>query len=215
MYAIKVTNTKNLVTTIRGTIYQNENKADTLVFLVPQTYDSVDMANCTMLMRYVTPSGSGRSEEIEMDAEPYNDEYYRYRLKLSTRITAECGKVKLWLTAVGLDNQVTLETGEASIQVQERKNIDDYLSDKDLSKLEQLDAKVTKLEAGKADDLMYDKSSRKLQLTAKGVKIGTAATVPSDDYAGGGSSSGGGDSSDWDDMDGDSDGGGNETWDDM
>lgn len=212
MYAIKMTNDKTLVTTVRGVIYQNEKKADTLVFLIPQKYDDKDMADCTMLMRYVTPSGSGRSEEIEMDAEPYNDDYYRYRLKVTSRMTAEYGIVKLWLTAVGLDNQVVLETGEASIQVRERKDIDDYLSEKDLSTLEKLDAKVTKMEMEKADDMVYDKETRKLQLTAKGVKIGTKATIPADDYAGGGTGSDG--SSDWDDMtDGDADG--NETWEDM
>lgn len=146
-----------------------------------------------------------------MDAEPYNEDYYRYRLKISTRMTAECGTVKLWLTAVSLDNQVTLETGEATITVQERKNINEYLSDADLSKIEQLDRKITQLEADKADDVTYDAETRQLQLTANGVRIGTVQTVPADGYSGGGS-----DESDWGDMDdSDTDDGGDEFWEDM
>lgn len=213
MYAIKMNDTKELITTVRGTIYQNEKRADTLVFLIPKTHEDKDMADCSLLMRYVLPSGSGRSEEIEMDPEPYNEDYYRYRVKLSTRFTSEYGTVKLWLTAVGLDNTVVLESGEATVPVLQRKDISEYLSDKDKSQLEQLDAKVTKLQKEKADNVVYDAETRKLRLTAEGALIGDEVTVPSDDYAGG---TGGGGDSDWGDMDdtGES-GGGEDIWEDM
>lgn len=95
MYAIKMDNNKELITTVRGMIYQNEKRADTLVFLIPRSIEERDLADCSLLLRYVLPSGSGRSEEIEMDPEPYNEDYYRYRLKLSTRFTSEYGIVKL------------------------------------------------------------------------------------------------------------------------
>lgn len=216
MYAIKMDDGKELITTVRGTIYQNEKRADTLVFLIPRTYEERDMADCSLLMRYVLPSGSGRSEEIEMDPEPYNTEYYRYRLKLTTRFTSEFGTVKLWLTAVGLDNQVVLETGEAMVSVLQRKDISEYLSDKDKSQLEQLDEKVAKLQKEKADNVTYDKETRKLRLTADGVHIGDEVTVPADGYSCNGE---GGDGWDdmgegWGDMTG-SGGDGDEYWEDM
>lgn len=216
MYAIKMSDNKELLTTVRGTIYQNEKRADTLVFLIPQVYEEKDMADCSLLLRYVLPSGSGRSEEIEMDPEPYNSEFYRYRLKLSTRFTSEFGKIKLWLTAVGLDNTVILESGEAEVPVLQRKDIDEYLSEKDLSKLDQLDVKVAKLQKEKADNLSYDKETRRLRLTADGAEIGDEVVVPADDYAGGtGDDSGWDDMGDgWDDMDG-SGGSGDEYWEDM
>lgn len=203
---------KELITTVRGTIYQNEKRADTLVFLIPQKYEDRDMADCTMLLRYVLPSGSGRSEEIEMDPEPYDDSYYRYRLKLSTRFTSEDGTITLWLTAVGLDNQVVLETGEASVTVRQRKNIDDYLSDKDKSKIEQLDEKVSQLQKDKADGLTYDKETRKLQLLSGDVTVGNEVTVPADDYSGAGGIGGGGS---WGDMDAPDATEDSETWEDM
>lgn len=149
-----------------------------------------------------------------MDPEPYNEDYYRYRLKLSTRFTAEYGTVKLWLTAVGLDNAVVLESGEATVPVLQRKDISEYLSDKDKSQLEQLDEKVTKLQKEKADSLSYDKETRKLRLTAEGAGIGDEVTVPADDYAGG-SDEGWDDMGEgWGDMDG-SGGTGDEFWEDM
>lgn len=193
MYALKMEDGKELITTVRGTIYQHERNADTLVFLLPQKYEETDMADCTVYMRYVLPSGSGYSETIEMDPIPYNDEYYRYRLKAASRFTKEFGLITLWLTALKHDSEVLLETGDAVVPVLERKNIDEFLSDDDKSKIDLLDEKIAQLQRDKADGLSYDKETRKLQLTADGIAIGEDVTVPSDDY-----SSGSGE--EWEDM---------------
>lgn len=183
MYALKMEDGKELITTVRGTIYQYERNADTLVFLLPQKYEETDMADCTVYMRYVLPSGSGYSETIEMDPIPYNDEYYRYRLKAASRFTKEFGLITLWLTALKHDSEVLLETGDAVVPVLERKNIDEFLSDDDKSKIDLLDEKIAQLQRDKADGLSYDKETRKLQLTADGIAIGEDVTVPSDDYS--------------------------------
>lgn len=183
MYALKMESGKELITTVRGTIYQNEKNADTLVFLLPRKYEETDMASCTVLMRYVLPSGSGRSEEIEMDPVPYNEDYYRYRLKAASRFTKEFGSLVLWLTVVSRDNAVVLETGETTVPVLERKNIDDFMSDADKSKIDLMDEKIAKLQKEKADNLTYDKETRKLQLTADGEVIGNDVTVPADDFS--------------------------------
>lgn len=185
MYALKMEDGKELITTVRGTIYQHERNADTLVFLLPQKYEETDMADCTVYMRYVLPSGSGYSETIEMDPIPYNDEYYRYRLKAASRFTKEFGLITLWLTALKHDSEVLLETGDAVVPVFERKNIDEFLSDDDKSKIDLLDEKIAQLQRDKADGLSYDKETRKLQLTADGIAIGEDVTVPSDDYSSG------------------------------
>lgn len=208
MYALKLEITKELITTVRGTIYQNEKNADTLVFVLPRTYEEVDLADCTVLMRYVTPSGTGQSEEIEMDPIPYSEDYYRYRLKASTKFTKEVGYLTIWLTILSRDNAVVLETGEAKIPVLERKNIDDFMSDADKSKLDLLGEKVDKLQKEKADNLTYNRETRKLQLTADGTAIGNDVTIPSDIPI-----PGSGDSS-WSDMTAPG-GVSNEVWEDM
>ncbi len=185
MYALKMEDGKELITTVRGTIYQYERNADTLVFLLPQKYEETDMADCTVYMRYVLPSGSGYSETIEMDPVPYSEEYYRYRLKAASRFTKEFGMITLWLTALKHDSEVLLETGDAVVPVLERKNIDEFLSDDDKSKIDLMDEKIAQLQRDKADGLSYDKETRKLQLTAAGIAIGEDVTVPSDDYSSG------------------------------
>lgn len=194
MYVIKVCNNKELITTVRGTIYQNENNADTLVFFVPRVYEDRDTQNYSISLWYVTPDGSRRSEEIKMDDEPYNDDYYRYSLSVSSHMTAECGTVKLWLTFADLESQVLVETGEASIRVIARTDKDGESSDQDPGTRDDLEIRVMKLEAGKADGLSYDKSTNELQLTGNGAKIGNAVEILSRGDAGG-------DAIGWDNMD--------------
>ncbi len=171
MYAIKMNNDKSLITTIKATIYQNEKNADTLVFLVPQTYERIDMADSTMLLRYILPNGIGKSEELEMDPEPYKT-YYQYRLKVTTAITSMPGKIELWLSAIDLHDNLIFKSGTAFIEVSPSKDITDYFSGEDMEQLDRLNAKVAILEQNKADNIIYDCDGNYLQLTANGAPIG-------------------------------------------
>lgn len=178
MYAIKMNSDKSLTTTIKATIYQHEKNADTLVFLVPKTYEDIDLANCTMLIRYILPTGIGKSEELEMDPEPYKT-YYQYRLKVTTMITSVPGKIELWLSAIDLQDNLIFKSGTAFIEVSPSKDITDYFSDEDMEQLDKLNAKVALLEQNKADNIIYDSEDNYLQLTANGTPIGNKIDMES------------------------------------
>lgn len=178
MYAIKMNNDKSLTTTIKATIYQHEKNADTLVFLVPTTYDDIDMADCTMLIRYILPNGIGKSEELEMDPEPYKT-YYQYRLKVTTAVTSVPGKIELWLSAIDLQDNVIFKSGTAFIEISPSKDITDYFSGEDMEQLDRLNAKVALLEQNKADNIIYDCDDNYLQLTANGTPIGNKIDMES------------------------------------
>lgn len=186
MYVIKMGNEKELITTVRSTIYQNERRADTLVFLIPRMYENIDFADCTLKMYYVTPSGNIRSETLEMEPEPYNEEYYRYHLRLNTRFTSSTGEIRLWLNGTSVDRQTVLESGETIISVKMRNSTEggESIPEEELSHFEELDAKIATLQASKADGFIYDNNLRKLQLTANGINIGNAVIVPADGYIG-------------------------------
>lgn len=108
---------KSLETTVEAMIYQNEKNADTLVFLLPRLYEEVNLANCIALLRYILPDGTGKSEELEMSPVPYNQNYYRYNLKMNTRLTETAGTIELWLCVLSLYDDVVLKTGTAIIEV--------------------------------------------------------------------------------------------------
>lgn len=177
MYAIKMNEDKSLETTVEATIYQNEKNADTLVFLLPRYYEGENLADCNILLRYLLPDGIGKSEELEMSPLPYNKEYYRYNLKLNTRLTAMPGKLELWLCAINLHDDVVLKTGTATIEIAPVKEITDYLAPEDLNQLDHLTAKVEHLETHKADDLAINEEGNVIQLSANGSVIGQSVEL--------------------------------------
>lgn len=182
MYAIKLTEDKVLETTVFSTIYRGEKDADVLVFLIPKTYGEVSLANCTVLLRYILPNGTGVSEKLAMYPLPYNKEYYQFKLGVDSRFTDKAGDIELWLTVIDMADEVVLKTGSTVVTITPCKEIDDYLPPSSLGQLDQMALKLEKMQKSKADSLTYDKERRALQLTADGVEIGDPVTVPADDY---------------------------------
>lgn len=172
MYVIKMNADKSLQTTIHANIYQGEKNADTLVFLIPKLYGNQNVADCDLLMRYILPSGYGRSEALELALEPYNSDYYRYDLKLDTKLTEFAGDIEIWLSAISLNDNVVFKTGSVELTVLPSKDIADYLDPKSRDQLDKLSEKVSKLEVEKADNIFYDEEDNYLQLSSNGSAIG-------------------------------------------
>lgn len=181
MYAIKMDEDKSLVTTIHSTIYQYEKNADTLVFLLPKSYEEENLADCAVLLRYILPDGTGKSEELEIEPEPYNDRYYRYRLGITSTLTETVGTIELWLDINNMYNNLVLKSGTAFIEITPAKDITDYLSSNDLNQLDHLAAQVEILKLNKADDLSYDSETCQLQLISNGNPIGKPVYISSND----------------------------------
>lgn len=179
MYVIKMNSDKSLITTIKSTIYQYERNADTLVFLIPKFYENENMADCSLLLRYILPNGEGKSEEILMKPEPYNDNYYQYHLQINTGLTSEVGDIELWLSAINMLDNVVLKSGTIYITVEPSKNIQDYLSEESLNQLDRLEAKVYELETQKADNISFNSNDSTIQLTANGTPIGDKIIITS------------------------------------
>ena len=172
MYVIKMNPDKSLITTIKSTIYQYERNTDTLVFLIPKFYEENNMADCMLLIRYILPKGEGRSEELKIEPEPYNDNYYKYHLPIDTKLTTEVGTIELWLTAINMQDNVVLKSETITIDITPSKNIQEYLSEESLNQLDRLEAKVFELESQKADNVMFDSEQSYIHLTANGEPVG-------------------------------------------
>lgn len=101
-----------------------------------------------------------------------------------------------------------LKSSEAEVEILPSKDICDYLNSEDLDRLDQISAQLARLDAGKADNITYDKTTRQLQLSSNNSSIGDSVTVPADDYIGD-------EDSEWEDMSSHSDDSGTEIWEDM
>ena len=173
MYVIKMSsaNDKSLTATIKSNIYQGERNADTLVFLLPMYSEDTNLADCTVLLRYILPGGTGKSEELEMDAESYDD-YYRYRLKVGSKFTKVTGRIELWLSAIDMSNNFIFKSGSVMVEIKPTKNITDYMDEEDLDQLDKLALDVQNLKTEKADGIEYDEENHSLQLTSNNAPVG-------------------------------------------
>lgn len=177
MYAIKMRSDKELETTVHCTIYQGEKNSDALVFLVPREYNGYNIAECTMLLRYILPDGTGRSEKLDMYPLPYNDDYYKFQLSVDSRFTECPGDIELWLSALNFTDEIILKSGTTEVSVTGSKNIVNYLPPEDLDQLDRMAAQIDRLEKNKADNLLYDSEQMALQLTSNGDLIGDPVCI--------------------------------------
>ncbi len=174
MYVIKMEQDKSLLTTISATILQGEAASDVITILLPKQYGEIVMADCTVLARYILPSGTGRSDELSPSPVPYNNELLQYHFPVDSELTVQPGKIELWLTALDFDDGVVFKTGSAFVPVQPSKDIIDYLPPEDLNQLDKLAQQVELLAKTKADNIEYDPVEKTLQLSSGGTSIGDA-----------------------------------------
>jgi len=185
---IRMDSNKNLAISVNTTIYRGETNADLITFLLPAKYGEITLADCAIMLRYISPSGVGRSEPLRYLPEMYKDNL-QFATVANTRLTAEDGNLTVWLTALDFNDNIVLKTGEVAIHIEPSKNIADYMPQEDLDQLDQMAAQIAYLDQVKADDLDYQKDSGTLQLKSNGVLIGSEVVFG----AGGPGSSGGGD----------------------
>ncbi len=176
MYIIKMNDDKSLMTTRKTHIYRGEKDADTITFLLPQTYAGKDLASCRMFVRFVLPSGTGHSEEIAINSEMYKS-YYRYDFNVSSMITYEPGQIEIWLTAIDAENSIILKTGAVNIDVEDHTDIVSSFSEDDSDQLDAIEAELTRLNEEKADNWIYFNDDYELQLLASGHPIGDRLNV--------------------------------------
>ena len=176
---IKMNADKSLVITIPTTIFRGETKAGLITFLVPAEQEGVKLADCAMLMRYILPDGTGKSEPLSYLPEMYKS-YLQFSTVVNTRLTSQEGEITVWLTAIDGDDGVVMKTGETIVEIQPSRDITEYFPEEDLDQLDRLAARVSELEDSKADNILFDKENSTIQLTANGRPIGDVIAIRTD-----------------------------------
>lgn len=192
MYTFLLNKDKSLLATERIKIYQREKLVDKVQFILPQSYEEIDLTNknVSIILKYVDQEGNAQSEFLVKDDELYKDNYVRCELPIDTNITKFAGNITLHLTIIYLDveNQINqvMHSSETILTISPLKDMYVNINDKSL---EILDQKIIELQASieaanilnesidknKADDLSYKDNT--LQLMSNGKKIGTPQTL--------------------------------------
>ncbi len=105
MYTIVMDKYKNLNTTVRTVIFQQESMIDKIQFLIPPMYNGTELKDYTVTLKYVDPNGNFHSEVLTLDEDMYKD-YLRYELPVTTKLTQVSGTLTLRLTLIKFEGGV-------------------------------------------------------------------------------------------------------------
>ena len=200
MYTILLNESNELITSVRERIMQRSKLVDSLHFLVDPTYKGIDMSDFTATMEYVMPV----SREYKTEALVKSDALYKnkleYQLPFDTNLTKEAGKIEVQLTftkvtldADGRSKQYVRKTSPTTITIVPITAWSDVIADNALTALDQrliqVDAMINAanemtnyLDEAKADNIIVDKETNTIQLTANGMPIGDVCEMPTNGH---------------------------------
>lgn len=177
---IKMNEDKSLIVTVETTIYRGETRADLITFLVPSQYEGINLADCSMTLRYLLPDGTGKMEPLAALPEKYKT-YLQFSTIVNTRLTSQVGSITVWLTAIDDINGTVLKTGECIVRISDSIDMDDHLPQEDIDQIDMLISRVSSLERSKADNLVFHQEDHTIQLTSGGVPVGNRIAISVDD----------------------------------
>lgn len=195
MYTILITDSNELVTTVKNRIMQRSKLVDSLRFLVSPEYNGLDMSTYSVTMEYVLPISREYKTETLIKSDALYKDMLEYKLPIDTNITKEHGKVEIQLTFTKSEmdadgNIITRvrKTSKCSITIIPITAWSDYIVDSDLTALDQ---RLIQLELmanqindltqyafeNKADNIIYNDEENILQLSANGNPIGDQVKI--------------------------------------
>lgn len=195
MYTILVNETNELITSVRERIMQRSKLVDSLHFLVDPIYKGIDMSDFVATLEYVLPvSREYKTETLVKSGELYKEKL-EYKLPLDTSLTAQAGDIEIQLTFTkvvlnpdGSNTQQVRKTSSTTITILPITAWSSIIPDSALSALDQriimtqamLEATnemTNYLDMNKADDIVFDKTSSTIYLTANGKQIGSKISL--------------------------------------
>lgn len=199
LYSILLKEDNNLTVTTKERIMQRSKLVDTLRFVVEPTYKGEDMSLYTVSMEYVLPiSREPHSEILTLNEERLEEGYLVYTVPFDTNLTAEAGKIDIWLTFVYVDMddtgkiiQKVRKTSSCSVDIIPVAAWTNIIPDEALAAIDQrllvVNAQIRAMEdmqnqtaidlSTKADGILYDENTNILQLTSNGSLIGEAVDL--------------------------------------
>lgn len=173
---------------------QRSKLVDNLRFVVEPTYKGQDMSKYTVSMEYVLPiSREPHSDILVLNEERFED-CLVYNVPFDTNLTAEAGKVEMWLTFVYVDMdadgkiiQRVRKTSSCFVDIIPVAAWTNIIPDEALAAIDQrllvVNAQIRAMEdmqnqtaievANKADGLKYNEDTKELQLTSGGKAVDT------------------------------------------
>ena len=195
MFYIKLDDQNDLVITAREPIFRGDNLNRKITFLIPHKVGELDTLASTIYLTYIRADETADVVLLERMEQEYNESYYQYTFPVDCSMTRYPGQLVMFLQIFSgpYQNPSISKSGECYLQVMASTNMDEYISDRNLSLISQMrrymDKKVENTEtvlneridktneavAAKADNIIFNAEDSTLQLVS---------TVPVEDEYG-------------------------------
>lgn len=88
-------------------LFEGEKNIDYLEFLIPSTYNDVNILDCDIKLTYITPDNNEHYLLINnfVQEDTYKD-YLRFVINIDENFTSVVGEVKMYLTFLKFDQKI-------------------------------------------------------------------------------------------------------------
>lgn len=186
MFYIKLDDQNDLVITAREPIFRGDSLNYKIIFLIPHNVGELDTLASTIYLTYIRADETADVVLLERMTQDYNESYYQYTFPVDCSVTRYPGELVMFLQVFSgpYNNPAISKSGECYLQVMASTNMDEYISDRNLSLISQMqsymDGKVEMGEtalnelidktkeavAAKADNIMFNEEDGTIQLVS-------------------------------------------------
>lgn len=186
MLYIKLDEDMCLTITRNEPIYRGDIMNRQIIYLVPLMIGDIDMMTATLYLSYIRADGTADITLLKRLEEKYNERYLQYTLPITATLTRYAGEICTWLQVYAgpPHHPIIAKSSECMLQVIASKNMDEYISDRNLSliyamqrhmedKVEKAEAalneridKTDEVVANKADNIVFNEEDSTIQLVS-------------------------------------------------
>lgn len=180
---VKLDESMNLSITVNEPIYRGDHLNQKIIYLIPAKVGEIDMKSATVYLSYIRADLTADIALLLRMDEMYQDRYYQYKLPVTTNLSRYPGEICTWLQIFSGPPKcpIVAKSGECILHIMESKNMDEYISDRNLrliyemqkhmeDKIEKTGAELEeRIENGlsqKADNIIFDPETSTIQLVS-------------------------------------------------
>lgn len=186
MFYIKLDNEMNLIVTSREALYRGDNLNQKITYLIPFQVGDIDMNTATVYLSYIRADGTADIVLLKRMDDDYNGTYHQYTFPVTCTLTRYAGEICSWLQIYSgpAKHPIIAKSGECMLHVIGSKNMDEYISDRNLSLIYEMqrhmEDRVERAEtslneridntnnavAAKADNIVFNEEDSTIQLVS-------------------------------------------------
>ena len=180
---------KTLKKTKYRVIYEKENRADTIQFLIDKDFFEY-IEDCNIMLQVLLPypdeehgtDTTGKMRYMEIEPELYKD-YYRMTLPITTVLTKEPGEVVMWFmffNTIDPNNIILIKTDSTKIEITPAKNSSstEISDDESYDVLTKMQQDINQLQMNKMDKYFeYNEEDSTIQFFSNGAPCGSPIKI--------------------------------------